>query len=865
MARMTSAKPAQHTPTALGSLYAVFRHEWRQLIYSPLTYIFQAGFLVSLAACIFLIADFYATDEASVRPMLVFLPWVALILVPALAMRAWTDEPGDRGIELTLSLPAPLWSIVGGKYLAGAAVLLLMLFFTIPFAATVAYLGDPDVGVVFASYLAAALLLLAFYAVALFGSSVMREPVGAFVLSVALLFFLLLLGWEVFGRLLRDQMPANIYGVIAGFSPKFWLDRLSSGYIEFAGLWYFLATPALFLAATGLVINARRRNLGAGARIVRSMTATLALLAGFAILLAGAREIPLGLDLTAEKEFTLHRGTLDVVDKLPPGVEIDFFWSENEASVPVSIKSHARRIRDHLKTIAARSKGRVKLDIHDPEPDSEQEEEALAAGLRKVPMSSGDSFFLGATLRHGKRAGAIPYFDIRRERLLDYDVAVALNGLARNATAKVGILSSLFQSRHASEIREGLSFVSQIKQAYDIAVIPHFTADLPAGLDVLIVIDATILQRSLLYQIDQFVMKGGSLIVMMDPRVRFNPASDKVTPQPSEEVNDISDLLLRYGVRYQGERVVGDLNLASFVVDSAQQRLSYPYWLRVRKEGLADAHPVTANLNEVFFAEPGSLSIVAKDRATAIVSTTQKSGALAREAFASKQPGELSAKFQPDGKSRTIGAALRGPFASAFTASPLAGEGEKHLDRSQGAPTLFAIADVDWIFDPFSLQKVELGDRVVVRPLNDNLTFLLNMIEYASGDPALIAIRSRGRLQRPFTRVAQLFTQAQVKYREQEAVLVQRIANVEAEIGKIPAAAGVEHIDQLPESVRSKIRKLQRDLLPIRRNLREIRHNIRKDVDALGRRLTLLNLLTGPLLVLGFGALAIAFRRRPRS
>ena len=83
-------------------------------------------------------------------------------------------------------------------------------------------------------------------------------------------------------------------------------------------------------------------------------------------------------------------------------------------------------------------------------------------------------------------------------------------------------------------------------------------------------------------------------------------------------------------------------------------------------------------------------------------------------------------------------------------------------------------------------------------------------------------------------------------------------------IAKIPEAAGVERLDQLPESVRSKIRKLQHDLLPIRRNLREIRLNIRQDVDRLGRRLTLINLLAGPFLVLAFGALTFAFRRRKR-
>jgi len=229
------------------------------------------------------------------------------------------------------------------------------------------------------------------------------------------------------------------------------------------------------------------------------------------------------------------------------------------------------------------------------------------------------------------------------------------------------------------------------------------------------------------------------------------------------------------------------------------------------------------------------------------------------------QPEELAAGFQPDGKSRVIAAALRGPFESAFDAQPKGDRDTKHRSRSTGAPRLFVVADVDWIFDPFALQKVQLGERVIVRPLNDNLTLLLNMIEYASGDPALIAIRSRGRLQRPFTKVADLLKAAQEHYREREAEFVQKISNVESEIAKIPKAVGVTSVDRMPENIRTKIRELRHDLLPIRRNLREIRLKIRSQVDSLGRRLTLINLLAGPLLVSGFGALVMMLRRRRKT
>lgn len=862
---MNATRTMPDTPAAqslMSGVLAVFRHEWRQLVCSPLTYIFQIGFLAALAICIFLIADFYASDEASIRPMLVFLPWIALVFVPALAMRSWVDAPGDRAIELTLTLPAPVWSVVLGKFLAGSAILLVTLLFTAPFAATVAYLGEPDPGVVFSGYLAAALLLVSFYAIAVFAAALMREQVGAFVVGLSLLFVSLLLGWDVFARLLRDQIPATLYGAITSFSPKFWLDRIASGHIEAAGLLYFCLIIATALFAT--VLAARLRHVGSidARAALRGGALAAGLIAALAVAITVAREIPFAADLTAEKEFTLHAGTREIIGKAPEGIEIVLYWSESEASVPAAIKSHARRIRSQLRTIAHNSNGRIALQTADPQPDSETELEALAGGLRRVPMTSGDHFFLGATFTHGRRAGRISYFDIRRERLLDYDIALALNALSRTKTPSIGILSPLLQSENASQDRAGLSFLNELRRAYDIAVIPHFKDALPEGLDVLLLIDATILRREMLYEVDQFVMNGGSLIVMMDPRLRFNRQSDAVNPEPSEEINDISDLLARYGITYQGEGIVGDMNLASLVADDQQRRLSYPYWLRIGQDGLSDAHAVTADLNEVFFAEAGALAVTAPERGIALVTTTSQSGTHDRADVQDKTPGQLAAKFKPDGKKRIIAATLRAPFASAFKMPPDHADGTKHRAASSGTPSVFVIADADWIFDPFSLQRAQVGDRVIVRPLNDNLAFLLNITEFASGDPALIAIRSRGRTQRPFTRVAELFKDVQATFREKEAQLASRIAGVEAEIAKIPQAVGVAAPDKLPENIKAQIRQLRIDLVPIRRELREIRLKSREQVDRLGRRLTVINLTAGPLLVLLFALLVRFWRAR---
>ncbi len=843
---------------------AVFRHELRLLLFAPLSYLFQLGFLLALSACVFLIADFYATDEASIRPMLTFLPWVALILVPALAMGSWVDEHNDRSVELTMTLPVKLGAVVTGKFLSGYVVLLVTLLFTLPLAATAFYLGNPDPGMLFAGYLASALMLAVYYAVSLFAAALSRDQVGAFVISLSLLFVLLLFGWDVFGRLLHGQIPPAAVEVLALYSPKTWLVRLGRGLIDFPGVFYAVAITATALAGAGMIIRSRYQSSSATTGAAKVWAGILLGAGVLGLLIPLSARVPGGLDLTAEKEFTPHEGTLDVLGNLPADTEITLYWSAQEPSVPTQIKSHARRARNLLDTLASRSGGRLSVRTINPLPDTDEELKAQGFGIKRIPMSSGDHFYLGMTFQQGGRVGTIPYLDIRRDRHLEYDIALGLNGLGRTRTPKLGVISPLIPSTAAIGNREGMSFMAELKRAYDLAVIPHFKDKLPDGLDVLLLIDTTILRREMLFAIDQFVMNGGGLVVMMDPYLRFNRASNAVNPSPSDDINDISDILQKYGVKYLGESVVGDGELASVVSEQSQGRMSFPFWMRVSKKGLSDFHPATTDLNEVFMVEPGALELLQDGRGTALITTTENSGTLARKNFTAKTPRELTQAFNPDSRRRIIAAVLNGPYDSAFASTQKGAKPAGYLRRSSGpgAP-VFVVADVDWLFDPFSLQQSNVGGQVVVRPLNDNLAFLLNIIEYASGDAALIAIRSRGKLKRPFNRVAELFQAAEQEFKEQESALARRVSEIESRITQYAETAGSGESGPLPERIKEELKKFRMDLLPARRALRSVRRQIRNEVDSLGRRLAFINLIAGPVLV-GIWAMVVAGWRRRR-
>lgn len=863
---MTSAV-ASTSKSWRSSLRSVFRHEWRMLAFAAMTPVFIGGFLLALSAAVFLAGDFYSSDHTSAELLWTFLPWVAVVFIPALAMRAFTDEPGDRSLELMLSLPLQPSAVVVGKWAAGSALLLTTLAGTVPFMATLAYLGRPDWGALLCGYVGAALLLAAFYAVALMASALTRDLAGGYVLGLIALLAILLTGWDATFRYAHGTPAGTVVAILSSLSPKLWLDRMASGQLDPGALAAFSTLTGLALSGAHWATVARRSGTLSGNLTLPIAGTGLGIIIAALSITALAARLPLLADLTAAREYTLHSETIAVARTVPDATTIEFYWSADEARVPAPIKAHARRTRAVLQSLAVRSGGRLTFAEYDTRTESDADDAARSAGIARVPMSSGDHFFFGARFTSGTRQLAIPYFDIRRAALLEYDIAQAFSNLGRSHTPKVGLISPLLLPRNVTEPREGLAILEEIKRAHDVAIIPHFADALPEGLDVLVVIGATILKRDMLYALDQHVMRGKGLIVLVDPYARFGASNEIVVPEPSTDINDISDLLLRYGVRFHPATVIGDTDLASPVMGAGDRQISYPFWLRFGREQLSSTHSVTANLNTVMLAEAGAFTIERPDAASALLRTGPASGGLLRTAASGKSVESLAALFRSDGVPRLPAVALNGPFDSAFSGTPAADPGAPkapHVPRSAGTSAVFAVADMDFIFDPMSLEAIAAGDARTARPINDNVAFLLNMIEYAGGDPRLLAIRSRSAVSRPFTRVADLLAQSQRRYRDEEAGLLAAIGKVEGDVGKVLEVAGVKDVSALPPPIQQRIGTLLSELKPYQRRLRQIRLGIREDVERLGLRLTLLNLAAGPLFGLVF-AFFMGWTRRRRS
>ena len=195
---------------------------------------------------------------------------------------------------------------------------------------------------------------------------------------------------------------------------------------------------------------------------------------------------------------------------------------------------------------------------------------------------------------------------------------------------------------------------------------------------------------------------------------------------------------------------------------------------------------------------------------------------------------------------------------SAFASSSGAGPG--HLKQSEGQTAVFAVADVDWLFDAAS---IEAAGTSAARPLNDNHALLTNMIDVASHDASMLQIRSRRNLTRRFTRVDALLTAARARFHGEEMDATAKIAKVEDTIARVVKAVKDSGAQDVPANIRGGVDKLKLGLLPVRRQLRETRRQIREDVESLGQMLMIANLAAGPTLTLIFATLVFRSRRRP--
>ncbi|NWH09569.1 MAG: ABC transporter permease [Alphaproteobacteria bacterium] len=240
------------------AMLAVFKREFTGYFSTPLAYVFIVIFLFAMGVFTFYLGNFFGSEQASLFPFFSFHPWLYLFLIPAISMRLWAEERKGGTLELLMTLPIPLWAAVVGKYLAAWAFSGIALLLTFPIWITVNYLGDPDNGVILASYIGSFLMAGAYLAIGSCLSAATNSQVIAFVVSVVVCFLFTVAGTPLVINFVQAIAPLTLVNAISSFSFLTHFAAIMAGVIDLRDIIFFGSLIGLFLFATAILIDLKK-------------------------------------------------------------------------------------------------------------------------------------------------------------------------------------------------------------------------------------------------------------------------------------------------------------------------------------------------------------------------------------------------------------------------------------------------------------------------------------------------------------------------------------------------------------------------------------------------------------------------------
>ncbi|MDB5364047.1 MAG: hypothetical protein JWO51_5344 [Rhodospirillales bacterium] len=604
------------------------------------------------------------------------------------------------------------------------------------------------------------------------------------------------------------------------------------------------------------------------------------------------------IDLTDQHLYTLSDGTKTILGKIDEPVTLKLFYSKQLGEQVPSFGVYAQRVRELLQEYAARAHGRIDLHILDPEPYSEVEDQATAAGLQGVPLDEGGEqvYFGLAGSNSTDDKQTIAFFQPERERFLEYDLTKLIQQLAFPKKKVIGLVSSLAldgdpMARMQGQPTQSQVVLDQLRQGFDVRDIGVGFDKVPADVDLLMIVQPQKLPAKTEYAVDQFVMNGGHALVFADPNAEFAQAHPSMMSPPGGPPSAASfdRLLHAWGVELVPGKIVGD-RLAARKVNAGTgthvQAAEYLAWLNLKGDAINHDDPITGQLGQLNFATAGALQPVqgAKTKLEWLVRSSAQSELIdvARVQGLPDVLGLLAA-FKPTGERYVLAARITGPADTAFPdGKPVEPEAAKPGDppkpdeppKSAADPNeiktakepinVIVVADSDLLDDRFWVQVQDFFGQRAATPTANNADFVQNAIDSLAGTGDLIGLRSRGSAVRPFTVVDQLQRQAEDSYRAKEKELQDKLREAQSKLVELRTSKGPDGKDvPLSAEQQQSINDLSATIIQTRSQLRQVQLALRQDIDRLKEALVGFDLVLVPV-VLAVMALIIGLVRGQR-
>ncbi len=775
-------------------ILAVFLREVSSYFGTPTGYVFITLFVFLSAMAAFWQERFFAANLANLDQLNRVIPYLLVFLVPAIAMGLWAEEKKQGTEELLLTLPATDLEIVAGKYLAGLAIYSVALVFSLSHVIVLCWLGDPDPGLMAATYFGYWLMGAALLGLAMLASQCTDNLTVAFILGAVVC---------------AAPVFAERAGTILSGAPQRLAERLSvveqfrdlsRGVITLSSLVYFAGVALAAFYLNVALLGRRRWPDGPkaprlGRHVALRALAAAVMVASGTLLAAHSR---LRLDVTAEKLHSLAPDTRALLVGLSPRQPV-FIYAYLSPEVPRTYLDVRTNLVNMLREFDAVGGEAVHVRIIETLKYSPEAREAQQRwGIRPYRVPAGEEsarasneIFLGLAFTCGGEEFVIPFFD--RGLPVEYELMRSVRVVSHARRKKVGVLDTRarlfggFDFQNRIQTNEW-SIVAELRKQYEVVRVPP-DAEYPQDLDALVAALPSTLSQAEVDRLTAYVRQGRPVLVLLDPMPAFdlNLAPHEipqaglalVPPAPAAARADVRGLLEALGIAWPSNRIAWD----SYNPHPQLKTLPKEF-VFVARDGFNAQDRVTAGLQEVVLLYPGVLRPRGGTRFTPLLETTTESGTVRWEDLVARTIFGVTINQNlphTPGNARQV------------LAARVQGEGA-------GGVNAIVIADVDLMGEQF----FELRRRGVEQLQFDNVTFLLNAVDDLAGDPAFIALRKRRPRHRTLeavearTRVyeAQRLRETQAA----EAIAEQRLKEAQARLER--AVREIEQRTDLDEQTR---------------------------------------------------------------
>jgi len=582
-------------------------------------------------------------------------------------------------------------------------------------------------------------------------------------------------------------------------------------------------------------------------------------------------------DATEDNAYSLSDGTRHILDTMTEPVTIKFFYSRSNPDIPANIKVYAKHVADFLSEYRHGSKGRIKVEMVDPKPDSDEEEWAQKYGVEPM-RTPGGKVYCGLVFLSADREEVIPWLDPAKEEMVEYDLTSIIQGLQTTEKKVVGIISSLPVFGTKGRAMPGQApgeewlFVTEMKKIYDVRAISPLVPTIDPSLDLLMVVYPKNISPQLEYAIDQYVLSGGNALIFVDPLC----VSDREQGQQQfmrSSGASLDKVFKAWGISMDPAKAVADFGQPTRVRTGGNSTEENPLMISARGEVFNRKDVVTAGLESMLFPVAGAIEKTGGTDHEFETLVDSSANAALTDAFNAFLGVEAVKKgFVPVGKPFHLVVRVRGTFKTAFPegrpksedpeAKPPEAPKVPHLKEGKKTSTLIIVSDADMLADQFYVQRGNFFGLPISEMFNDNLNFFSNAAEILTGSDDLIGLRSRGKLERPFTAVLKLKRKAQERWLSKENELVKQIEETNQKLRQLEQQKdGSQKMIISPEQ-EAEVARFKEERQKINRQLKEVRKNLRSEIENLGATLKGINIFLMPFLVSIIGIVFAIYKQR---